>query len=276
MNLGRPRWLPEQEIKVSRNMFTPKTERIKKLAETYPSRISELENVFNKPTNIYIDFANVIGWQERIGWHINFKRLKQLLDSFDAVRETRFYSGTLAGDVKSADFINEIKGYGYIVITKPVKVMRFSIDTSSIPSNSPEIIKQFIRPPLLQKLSIETIEFLNAKLKELNQQGIMYLEDLKFNFDVEIGRDMLIAYTAGHAENFILWSGDSDFADPVKQLLDDGKKVTLFATARKVSVELNELRNNGLFIFDIQKIKDFICWPREDERGIKSKRDSIT
>lgn len=56
--------------------------------------------------------------------------------------------------------------------------------------------------------------------------------------------------------------------------LDDGKNVLLFATARKVSSELNALQHKngddsegegkrGLFIFDIQKIKDFVCWPRE-------------
>ena len=166
-------------------------------------------------------------------------------------------------DVASQHFIDEVKGYGYAVITKPVKIMRISIDVSSIPSDSPEILKQFIRAPLLQKLNIETIEFLNDRLKELNQQGILYIEDLKCNFDVEIGRDMLIDYATAKAENFILWSGDSDFADPIGQLLYDGKKVGLFATARKVARELNELRKNGLFVFDIQKIREFICWKKE-------------
>ncbi|MBU4589450.1 MAG: NYN domain-containing protein [Candidatus Omnitrophica bacterium] len=115
-----------------------------------------------------------------------------------------------------------------------------SKDVSSITPDSPQILKQFIRAPLLQKMSIEAIEYLNTRLKELNQQGILYIEDLKCNFDVEIGRDMLLDYRDNKIENFILWSGDSDFADPVRQLLSDNKKVVLFATARRVSVELNE------------------------------------
>jgi uncharacterized LabA/DUF88 family protein len=244
-------------------MFKPKTERIKELAEKYSNRISELELIFDKPTNIYIDFANVFRWQEKLGWHIDLKRLKQLLGSFDTIGDVRFYNGVLAGDVASERFINEVKDYGYTVITKPVKIMKLSIDVSSIPLDSPEILKQFIRAPLLQKLNIETIEFINERLKELNQQGILHIEDLKCNFDVEIGRDMLIDYATGKAENFILWSGDSDFADPIAQLLYDGKKVGLFATARKVATELNGLRKNGLFIFDIQKIRNFICWKKE-------------
>jgi uncharacterized LabA/DUF88 family protein len=148
--------------------------------------------------------------------------------------------------------------------------MYLSIDVSSIPLTSPEILKQFIREALLKKLNIETIEYLNTQLKELNQRGKKFIKDLKCNFDVEIGRDMLLDYHSATINNFVLWSGDSDFADPVRQLLIDKKKVTLFATARKVAVELNELKNYGLFIFDIQKIREFICWPREMKENQES------
>lgn len=246
-------------------MFTPKTEKIKELSQKYPHRIKDLESIFDKATNVYIDFANVFRWQEKLGWHISLKRLKQLFDSFVSINQIKFYSGTLTEDVKSQRIIDEAKALGYVVVTKPVKIMRLSIDISSIPLNSPEILKQFIRDSLLKKLNIETIEFLNGKLKELNQQGIMFIEDLKCNFDVEIGRDMLLDFHREKVQNFILWSGDSDFADPLKQLLVDGKKVGIFATVRRVAAELNDLKKNGLFIFEIQKIKDFICWPRENQ-----------
>ena len=244
-------------------MFQPKTERIKKLAQKYPERILELERIFDKKTNIYIDFANVIRWQDKLKWHINLKRLKQFLDSFENVKKIKFYNGKLEGDEKSLAILEEAKKCGYEVKTKPVKIMKLSIDVSSISPNSPEILKDFIRAPLLKQLKVEAIEFLNNQLKELNQQGILFVQDLKCNFDVEIGRDMLLDYEQNQVENFILWSGDSDFADSIKQLLEDGKKVVLFATVRKVASELNELQEKGLFIFDIQKIRDFICWKRE-------------
>ena len=244
-------------------MFKPKTERISQLAKKYPEKIKQLEWVFDKSTNVYIDWANVFKWQEKLNWHISTKRLKQLLDSFNTIREVKFYVGRLVGNKESENFIEEVKHYHYIVKEKDVKIMRLSIDASSIPSDSPQLLKQFIRESLLKKLSIETIEYLNAQLKDLNRQGITYIEDLKCNFDVEIGRDMLLDYHSATVDNFILWSGDSDFYDPLKQLLEDKKKVILFATARKVARELNELRMKGLFIFDIQKIREFICWPRE-------------
>ncbi len=244
-------------------MFKAKTDRIGKLAKKYPDRIEELEGIFNKKTNIYIDFANVIRWQDKLRWHIDLKRLKQFLDSFKNIEKIKFYNGKLERDEKSFIILEEAEKCGYIVKTKPVKIMKLSIDVSSIQSNSPEILKDFIRAPLLKKLKVEAIEFLNNQLRELNQQGILSVQDLKCNFDVEIGRDMLIDYERNGIEDFVLWSGDSDFADPINQLLEDDKKVVLFSTARKIASELNKLREKGLFIFDIQKIRNFICWKRE-------------
>ncbi|HYC34303.1 MAG TPA: NYN domain-containing protein [Candidatus Paceibacterota bacterium] len=244
-------------------MFSPKTERLAKLAEIYPERIKELEEVFGSNSNIYIDFANVRSWSQKLGWHVDLKRLKQLLDSFNTIKEVKFYHGTLIGDVVSENMIKDVKHFGYIVKTKPVKIMKLSIDASSIPANSPSLLKDFIRKPLLKKLRVETIELLNNELKLLNQQGVLEIEDLKANFDVEIGRDILLDYESNNLDNFILWSGDSDFEDPLRQLLKDGKKVFLFATVRRVATELNNLRNEGLVIFDIQKIRDFICSKKE-------------
>jgi uncharacterized LabA/DUF88 family protein len=244
-------------------MFKPKTERIEKLAEKYPAKIKELENIFNCQTNIYIDYANVKPWATKLHWHVEPKRLKQFLDSFSNIEAIKIYNGTLTGDKESEDFSRDLERMGYELHTKPVKIMKKSIDVSSIPSTSPDILKDFIRKPLLKKFKVETIEYLNHQLEELNKQGIRFIEDLKCNFDVEIGRDMLVDYDKNGTDNFILWSGDSDFANPIEQLLKDNKKVYIFATARRVASELNDLTNGGLKIFDIQKIRNFICWKRE-------------
>ena len=76
--------------------------------------------------------------------------------------------------------------------------------------------------------------------------GRTYLEDRKCNFDVEIGGDMLLDYAEKGIKAFVLWSGDSDFADPLRQLIDDGMKVYVFATARRVAAEFEELVMRGL------------------------------
>jgi uncharacterized LabA/DUF88 family protein len=253
-------------------MFKPSTPRIEKLAELFPEVIKDLEVVFANKSNVYIDWSNVIHWQDRLNWHIHLKRLKQLLDSFDTIQSIKLYEGTLDGNHKSITSIQDSRNMGYEVKTKLVKLMQISIDTSSIPSNSPALLQDFINKGLLSKLNLETIEFLNTKLSEFNKQGIFHIEEKKCNFDVEIGRDMLVDFDKNNIENFILWSGDSDFADPISQLVKDKKKVYLFATARAVSSELNAA---GIPIFEIKKIKEFICWPKEIPQNIKSKIDKL-
>lgn len=245
-------------------MFQPSTQRIQTLSNRHPERIQELESILSNRTNIYIDYSNIRPWSEKLGWHVDPKRLKQFFESFSDVNSIRLYTGELIGSPISSRSIN---GYRHVfkhnLITKPVKVMNLSIDVSSIPQNDPAILKDFIRAPLLRNLTVQTIEFLNNELSKLNQQGILSLEDRKCNFDVEIGTDMLLDLERNNADTFILWSGDSDFADPISKILNTGKRVYIFATARRVSTELNHLRAGGLQIFDIKKIRNFICWLSE-------------
>ena len=126
--------------KLIKNMFTPKTDRIKKLAELFPKNIENMSEILRGSTKIYIDWQNVIYWQEKLGWHFSLKRLKQFFDSFDTVQEVIIYTGTLEGDEKSEKQIKEIESCEYVLSTKPVKLIKISIDTTSIPDDSPAIM----------------------------------------------------------------------------------------------------------------------------------------
>ena len=247
-------------------MFTPKTERIKNIAKNKQEIIGQLDSIFGAKTRVYIDYANVRPWSEKLGWHIELKRLKQFLDSFDTVEAVNFYNGYLAGNERSEKEKTEAENNKYFLRTKPVKIMKLSIDISSILPDSTVLLSQFVRRALLKKYQITTVEYLNERFKDMNKNGEYFIEDMKCNFDVEIGVDMLLDCERNIAETFILWSGDSDFADSIEKLMGAGKRVVLFATARKVSKELSALAQKGLMIFDIQKIRDFICWKKELER----------
>ena len=250
-------------------MFSPKTEKIKQIAEENKKAVEQVEHLFGSSARIYIDYANVRPWSTKLNWHIDLKRLKQFLDSFDAVEVINFYGGYVEDDEQSKKEIEAVENLKYVVRTKPVKILRFSIDVSSISADSTALLKPFIRKALLRKYEVSTIEYLNDRFVDMNKKGEIIIEDRKCNFDVEMGSDMLIDSERNNAEVFILWSGDSDFSDPAKKLLEAGRKVVIFATARKVSKELSDLREKGLVIFDIQKIRNFICWKKE----IQSKRD---
>lgn len=252
-------------------MFMPKTEKIRKIAESNLGVIKQLENIFNASTRVYIDYANVRPWSSKLGWHIDVRRLKQFFDSFNTIKAVNFYNGYIDNDEKSRKELKEIENQKYVVRTKPVKIMKFPIDASSIPPDSTALLDQFIRRALLRKYEVATIEYLNERFRDMNKKGEYYIEDRKCNFDVEIGTDMLLDFERTETETFILWSGDSDFADPLAKLLKAGKKVCLFATVRRVSRELSDLRDSGLVIFEIQKIRNFICWQRE----LQSKRDPL-
>lgn len=244
-------------------MFKPTKLEIQNLANAHQDVIRQLESLLQGRVNVYIDYANVRHWSKRLEWRIDLKRLRNFLRSLDNVHEIKLYYGTLKGNQESERSIQEWSRLGYIVRTKDVKIMKININASSISLQSPDLLKNFIRAPLLRKYSIETIEYLNKQFTEMNKRGIYFLEDRKCNFDVEIGRDMMLDRERNEADCFVLWSGDSDFHDPLNEILLSGKKTILFATARVVSQELNELRSKGLVIFDIKKIKEFICWKRE-------------
>lgn len=239
-------------------MFRALTLELEALAKKYSRQILELESLFDRRTNLYLDYANLRNWSSKLGWQIDMRRLMLFLQCFDTVSEIKLYYGTIAGNAASEKRIEKLKKLGYKVVTKPVKLIRLSVDVSSLSSRSAtNILRNFVAPELLRQLKVESVEYLNDRLRDLNKQGITHLEHMKCNFDVEIGRDMLLDHV-NLIEGFSLWSGDSDFADPVAQLLRDGKKATLFATARRVSSELSELTRDGLAIYDIKKIREFI------------------
>jgi uncharacterized LabA/DUF88 family protein len=238
-------------------MFKAKNAGIDALAKKFPDRIAFLETVLTERTIVYMDYANVRNWSRRMQWQLDLQKLKDLLDSF-SVLEVRFYFGTYQGDTKSQGFMTFVHRAGYKIRTKSVKIMKLSIDATSISPTSPDILASFITPTLLKQLRVEAIEYLNKELRALNKAGKTYLEHPKCNFDVEIGSDMRLDHLLKKADIFCLWSGDSDFADPVREILDAHKKVCVFGTAKGIAAELNELKSRGLEIFDIKKLREFI------------------
>jgi len=249
-------------------MFTAKTPKILQLSEIYNDRIKELDSILWSSAIVYIDWANVLWWQKKLWRHIDPKRMYQFLTSFRNIKDIKRYFGTLIGDKESEQNIGKLTAIGYSMRTKPVKIMHHSIDISSIPNlSSPDILKSFITKWLLYHLNEWSIQIFNQELQKLNNQWVISIEEKKCNFDVEIGVDMMLdAERLPDIDTYILWSWDSDFADIVQYLLSKNKQVYIFCTARRISRELAESKAK---IFDLQKIREFICWSKE----IKSNLD---
>lgn len=250
-------------------MFTPKTDKIKYIFELVETPL-ELEKLFVGKIGIYLDWANILGWTERTKFHIDVKRLKQFLDSFDSISNINLYYGKLENDKPSEDFMSLVENLKYKVITKLVKILHLSINVSSVEKNNPSLLKSFIKKNFLSVLKNENIANLNLRLEELNNQKIWYVEERKCNFDVEIGRDMILDAERGIIDTFILWSGDSDFAVLCEYLISLDKKVVICNTSGKISRELNLLREKGVVIFDIKKIKEYICYNKEIDLSVQA------
>jgi len=121
-------------------MFKPKTELIKKIALEKQDVIKQLEEIFNKKTHIYIDYANVRPWSSRLGWHIDLARLKGFLNSFENIEAVNLYNGYLEGNERSEREKAMAENCKYFIRTKPVKKMYFSIDAMTLPVMSVELL----------------------------------------------------------------------------------------------------------------------------------------
>lgn len=238
-------------------MFIPKTEKIEQIEEIFPNRIEELESIFDKPTNIYIDYANIFSWHSKLHFHIDWKRFFQFFKSFSSVENIYFYNWTLNWDKDSENLIKFVKKIWYNVSTKQVKIMKKSIDVRNIDiKTNTSILEQFIKRSLLKQFNIEVIEYLNNYLLKLNNIWIYFIEDKKCNFDVEIWNQMLEDMSKNEIKNFVLLSGDSDFTTIINQITNLWNKSHIFSTAWRISKELSLSK---WIIYDLKKIRDFIC-----------------
>lgn len=73
-------------------------------------------------TAVFVDWANVHGWEEKLKWEIDLERLYQYLKSYHRIKEFRFYFGT---DVHPAskEQIRAARKIGFFVVTKVVKYL---------------------------------------------------------------------------------------------------------------------------------------------------------
>ena len=72
------------------------------------------------PTIIFVDWANVYGWQKSVPYKINFRDIFQYFQKYSQVKAQHFYFGE-DKHRKSKKFLERIKKVGFILHTKPVK-----------------------------------------------------------------------------------------------------------------------------------------------------------
>lgn len=243
-------------------MFKPKSPKIKALYKKKKSQPDFLnKKILIGKTYVYIDWANVFYWQNKLGWHIDIKKLYQFLSSFDQIGKIKLYQGYFDDNQKSKDSIDDYKNIGYEVRTKTVKEIHIDIDAKSFPIDDPSVIKRVVCPAFLKRLPVQDVEAINQMIRTINDNGEYYLIQHKCNFDVEMACDIRIdALNEKDIETFVIVSGDSDFIDTVESLINDGKNVVVMSTNGRIS---SELSNSKAYKYDIKQVKNFLCWNKE-------------
>jgi len=191
-------------------------------------------------TAVFIDWANVYGWTNRLDKEVSPHKLYRYLKTYKEIKDIRFYNG-LDKHPKSKQFLKKIKQTGFIVITKEVKYIPVSIDTSYFKHLTREIKESLDNIKRLETKDIKAI------LQILNRKVLRR----KCDFDMEIALDCF--ENLEKYQSYIFFSGDGDFATLYKRLIEAKKQVIVVYAPGHIGREIWEIQR-GLFKVNIQNV----------------------
>ncbi|MBU1031483.1 NYN domain-containing protein, partial [Patescibacteria group bacterium] len=163
-------------------------------------------------TAVYIDWANVHGWKKSLKKEVDPKKLFKELKYYQEIKKIIFYYG-LDRHPKSNQFLNFIRRIGFNVISKDVKYIPVSLDTSHFKNLAKEIKNSLVS---VKNLKTEDIE----KILQILSRKVL---QRKCDFDIEIALDCF-EHLNKH-DSFIFLSGDGDFEPLYKMLIKLHKQV---------------------------------------------------
>ena len=193
-------------------------------------------------TLVIIDWANVYGWFKKLKWEISPKKLYDYLKNYPEIFDIRFYFGVERGNRKSEEFQKQIKDIGYNLISKQVKWVPVSLETSHFKS----LIKELLN--FLGGVKNINPEILNNVYK-LAQKTIFRR---KCDFDCEISLDFL--NNSDSFDGVILFSGDGDYAVIVNELIKRRKQIIVVFAKGCKGREYEDFKK-GLYLCSVKKLK---------------------
>ena len=78
---------------------------------------------------VFIDAANILYSQQKLGWRVDYKQLKEYFGREGKLKGVYFYTGRVGDNQKQNSFIEKLTKLGYIVKAKEVKRIRLSSST---------------------------------------------------------------------------------------------------------------------------------------------------
>lgn len=174
-----------------------------------------------KRAKVYIDGANMLYAQKKMGWDIDWGKLKTYLEENWDVREIRYYTGVKGDDEKMKGFIKYLTYLGFIPVVKSLKVIKIGPD---------------------------------HPLYRIHH----YREMHKSNFDVEMTTDILTELLTGRdnpdgIKEIVICSGDSDFKYLVNALRKFGVGTVILASKSTLSWELRFAASRLIKLEDVRE-----------------------
>lgn len=203
---------------------------------------SKFKLKFKGKAVVFIDWANVYGWKKSLRKDVDPKRLYKYLKQYPQIREINFYYGA-DKHPKSKEFLHIIKKVGFNVVSKDVKYIPASLDSSHFKNLSQEIKNSLTSIKNLKAKDIEKI------LQILNRKVLRR----KCDFDMEISIDAHKAIKNGF-ETFLFFSGDGDFAPLYKLLINLHKQVIVIFAHGHMGKEVYKIKK-GIFTKAIDKLE---------------------
>lgn len=193
-------------------------------------------------TAVFIDWANVYGWKKSLKKEIKPEKLLKYLKSYPEMNEINFYYG-LDKHPKSGEFLDNIQRIGFNVISKKVKYIPVSLDSSHFKNLTWEIEDSLALIKDLKAVDIEKI------LQILSRRVLRR----KCDFDMEICIDTHKAIRDAF-ETFVFFSGDGDFAPLYKLLIGLRKQVIVIFAHGHMGKEIYQIKR-GIFTKAVDRLE---------------------
>ncbi len=75
---------------------------------------------------VFIDGANMFFTQRKLGWMVDWQKVKSYLATKFHLLELRYYVGTRPGDIGAQAFLDTLTSLGYTTVTKPLKEIKLA------------------------------------------------------------------------------------------------------------------------------------------------------
>lgn len=140
---------------------------------------------------VYIDGANIFYTQKKIGWNIDWRKVKKYLRKKFEVEEIRYYTGVKKNDAKMFKYLNYFDKIGVTTVTKPIKIIKTAHGNVLKSNFDVEMTTDILFDRgLIDKVIIFTgdsdFNYLIKKLKDIGKYVVIYSSRKMLSWELKL------------------------------------------------------------------------------------------